>query len=183
VSKKKSDSILHPPSGSNVPGKEDPNPYVFYPPSTLRDLVDEEKNPEELDKIKSALKQWERIFVYPGYPYKLSTALRKIAYKMAGRDNPAINIHHYQETQVPEGYEGILDALKTKYDNYDMDRFDYNRQGERPHVDMDAARGDFLSPSDPVHNRGQGVVEPRGEGPNPDIFYPFPPTGGNLGKI
>lgn len=54
---------------------------------------------------------------------------------------------YYNDAEVSEGYEGILDSLRGPYDNYDMIRFDYERQGERPIRDIDIGKGDFLSPS------------------------------------
>jgi len=185
-----SDYVFHPPSGSSYPGKEDANPYIFYPPNELRRLVDAEKNEEELTKIKSALKQWERIYVYPGYPWRIAGVLRKIAshlMKLSEISGPAQNIPYYQDSEVPEGYEGILhgpglstDGISSPYDNYNMERFDYSRQGERPIRDIDTGRGNFLSPSDPPLG---DVVKTKGEGPDPDIICPSPPTGGNSGAI
>jgi hypothetical protein len=182
------DYVLHPPSGSSYPGKEDPNPYIYYPPSELRRLVESEKDPDKLAKIKSALKQWERVYVYPGYPWRLAAKLRRIAHrmlKMAEYPNPpAINLPYYQDAEVPEGFESVMQGLRSQYDNYNRKRFDYNRQGERPLRDIDTGRGDFLSPSEGVFDtstNGKGTVWPRGQGPSPDIEYPFPPTGGNLG--
>jgi len=177
-----SDYILHPPSGSSYPGKEEANPYIFYPPSELRKLIETEKDIEELGKIKSALKQWERIYVYPGYPYRIAAAIRRIAAKLAEVVSPSINLDYYQDANVSEGYEGILQSLDSRYDNYGMGIFDYSRQGERPVRDIDTGKGDFLSPSNGVFD--PKTVTPRGDGPDPDgLQYPDPPTGGNLGKI
>lgn len=176
---KLSDYILHPPSGSSYPGKEEANPYIYYPPSELRVLVKKEKDPTELAKIKSALKQWERVYVYPGFPWRrVSNVLRRLAAKLAVVPQPAINIPYYQESDIPAGPNNPLNILENTDDQYDMNRFDYSRQGERPKRDID--QGDYRTPSDPVHNRGRGVVVPRGEGPDPDIEYPFPPTGGTI---
>ena len=175
------DYVFHPPCGSNVPGKVEANPYVFYPPDELRKLVETEKDKEKLEKIKSALRQWERLYVYPGYPYRAAYALRKAALNLlAAVNHPSQNIPYYQDAEVSEGLESILKSLENVHDNYDAVRFDYNRQGERPGVDIDTARGDFLSPSEPPIG---DTVKTKGEGPNPDIIYPFPPTGGTLDKI
>lgn len=181
--KKLSDYILHPPSGSSYPGKEIANPYIYYPPSRLRDLIAQEKDTQELTKMKSALKQWERLYVYPGYPYRLANKLRHIAsqlLKLSEVRQPARNIPYYQESDIPTGPSNVLHMLRNVDDNYDLERFDYNRQGERPKRDIDTGKGNFLSPSEPIHNDGRGVVEPRGEGISPDIEYPFPPTGGDI---
>lgn len=178
-----SDYVIHPPSGSSYPGKEDANPYRYYPPSALKKLVETEKDPEELAKIRSALKQWERQYVYPGYPWRVSSVLRRIAsqiLKFAEVPHPSINIPYYQDAPVPEGLESILKGLKNIHDDDHMREFDYARQGERPRVDIDTGRGDFLSPSEPPIG---DTVKTKGEGPDPDIEYPFPPTGGNLGAI
>lgn len=180
-----SDYIYHPPSGSSYPGKEEANPYDFYAPSELRHMVEVETDPEELAKIKSSLRKWERIYQYPGYPWRVAAILRKLAAQLIKADaysQPA-NIPYYQESDIPQGVENVLNILKPTDDNYNDRRFDYSRQGERPKRDIDTGRGDFLSPNEPLFNNGQGAVWPRGEGPNPDIEYPFPPTGGNLGAI
>lgn len=183
----RSDYIFHPPSGSNVPGKEEANPYVFYPPEEVRRLLKEEKNPEEVAKLRSALKQWERIYVYPWYPWRAVHALRAVAARLLEAEsnygNPSVNVPYYQESDIPQGVENVLNILKPTDDDEDNKKFDYNRQGERPKRDIDTGKGDFRSPSEPVMNNGRGTVSPRGEGPDPDIFYPFPPTGGNLGNI
>lgn len=182
MSKKRSDYILHPPSGSSYPGKEEANPYVFYPPTDLRKLIKQETDIEKLTKMKSALKQWERIYVYPGFPYKLADVLRRIAGRilMAEVPEPAINVPYYQESDIPSGPGNVIHMLKNIDDNYDLERFDYNRQGERPKRDIDTGKGNFLAPSEPVHNDGRGTVRPRGEGPDPEVEYPFPPTGGDI---
>lgn len=180
-----SDYVLHYPSGSNYPGKEEANPYVFYPPSELRKLIETEEDCNELAKIKSALKQWQRIYVYPGFPWKkmaVANVLRVLAMKMAAVPHPSINIPYYQDAEVPQGFEEIMKSLKTRYDNYNRKRFYYNEQGERPVRDIDTGRGDFLSPSQGVFERG--VVSPRGDGPDPSgMEIPLPGTGGNIGKI
>jgi len=177
-----SDYILHYPSGSNYPGKEEANPYIFYPPNEIRRLIETEKSCEELKKMKSALKQWERLYVYPGYPWRIARILRNIAQKLAEVKHPSQNIDYYQDSEVPEGYEGILDSLRTHYDNYDMALFDYSRQGERPLRDIDTGYGDFLSPSQGVYE--MKTVSPRGDGADPEgLEVPFPPTGGTLDMI
>lgn len=176
------DYVYHPPSGSSYPGKEEANPYVFYPPQELRKLVNSETNEEELLKIKSALKQWERIYVYPGYPYRLAGILRKIAgrlLRLAEVTHPSINLPYYQDAEVSEGIEGILESITGPYDNQNERRTDYSRQGERPLRDTDYNSGDFLTPSDSIWD--QKVVQPRGDGTDPsDMETPFPPTGGDI---
>jgi len=172
------DYVFHPPSGSNLPGKEDANPYVFYPPQELRRLLEsnEIEDTEELKKINSALKQWERLYVYPGYPWRqASDVLRMAAMKLIAyqQQNPEYtNLPYYQDIDEPEGYEGILEGLTEPYDNYNMVRFDYGRQGERPIRDIDTGQGDFLSPSEPVIDKG--TVKPSGDGPDP-IGMDYPP--------
>ena len=176
--------MFHPPSGSSVPGKVEANPYVFYPPQELKRLIETEKDKEELAKIISAIKQWDRIYTFPGYPWRRSSdVLRMAAAKLLSyqQQNPEYTqLNYYQDTNVPEGYEGILEGLTEPYDNYNMPRFDYSRQGERPVRDIDTGRGDFLSPSDPVIEKG--VVKPSGDGPDP-IGMDYPPyviPGGNI---
>lgn len=183
MSRVTADYMYHPPMGSNVPGKEEANPYDFYPPEEVRRLLDVEKDPAELEKLRSSLRKWERIYTYPWYPWR---ALRAVAARMRQawtNQSQPINVPYYNETDIGPGSENPLNMLEPTDDNYDNRLFDYNRQGERPLRDIDTGRGDFTSPSEPVHNQGKGVVEPRGEGPEPDIWYPFPPTGGNLGAI
>lgn len=178
--KRQSDYVYHPPVGSSYPGKEDANPYIQYPPDEIRRLMDTEEDPSEYDKMKSALKQWERIYVYPWYPWRAVRALRKIARQMLAADQP-VNVPYYHENDIGPGVDNVLNILKPTDDNDDMKRFDYNRQGERPV--RDDLSGDFTSPSEPVMNNGRGTVSPDGEGPDAEIYYPFPPTGGNLGAI
>lgn len=179
---KKSDYVYHPPVGSNYPGKEEANPYIFYPPEDLRRMIPSETNEDKLVKMKSALRQWERIYRYPGYPYRLASRLRCIAarlLKTAEREPPAINIPYYQDQQVPEGFGTVLRRLRNIHDDDDYSQFDYTRQGERPRVDIDTSKGNYLAPSEPPIGDS---VKTKGEGPNPDITYPFPPTGGNLSQ-
>ena len=179
-----SDYTFHPPSGSSVPGKEEANPYIFYPPDDLRFLLETEKDVEELKKIESALRQWERQFQYAagggGYPWKkLVQQLRAVATEILKRAEivgPAQNIPYYQDMEVPEGYEGIMEGDRGQYDNDNNTRPDISRQGIRPVRDIDTAEGDFLSPKDPIMTD----VKPRGDGPDPEIEYPFPPTGGDI---
>lgn len=175
------DNVFHYPEGSSLPGMSDPNPYRSYPPRDLQRLVETEKDPEKLEKIKSAIRQWDRIYRYPGYPFRIAETLRRIAYSMLRKavvPQPAINIPQYQESDIPAGAENVINFLRNTEDNYDNKRFDYNRQGERPRRDIDTGRGDFSSPSEPPIG---DTVKTKGEGPNSEVFYPFPPTGGNLG--
>lgn len=176
----RADSVLHPPSGSTYPGMQEANPYMSYPPKDLRSIVETEKDPAKLEQIKSALRQWERIYQFPGYPWRLADCLRVLAGRLmkAELDPPAINIPYYQDSGVPQGLEEIIDSLRGLYDNYDMEREDYNRQGERPFIDN--LSGDFRSPSEPPMG---DVVKERGEGPDPDLEVPFPPTGGDIDRL
>lgn len=173
------DYTFHPPGGSNVPGKCDANPYLNYPPDELRKLVDSEQDKEERDKIKSALKQWGRLYIYPGYPYRnaVCSRIREIANKIAEIVGPAQNLFYYQDSEIPEGYPTCLEQMQNVHDNdYDIE-FDYSRQGERPNRIIDD--GDFLSPKDPIFDPRS--VRPRGDGPDPDgMEVPFPPTGGDI---
>jgi len=183
VQERKSDYTFHPPSGSSVPGKEDANPFMNYPPEEIRRLLKDNKaDPEERRKMKSALKQWERQYVYPYYPFRKKQAARVAAmFVQAEIVGPAQNLNYYQDMEVPEGIEGILDSNKSVHDQENAERFDYNRQGERPCPEMDFLDGDFLAPRYPVFNEGRGVVSPRGDGPEPEgMETPFPPTGGPI---
>lgn len=180
--KRTSDHVFHPPSGSSLPGSSDPNPYVFYPPDDIRGLIKTEKDEGELAKMKSALKQWERIYVFPGYPYRRAAAeLRAIAAKLlryAEKTPVPRQQTYYNDSQVPEGRGEIMDALEGLYDNQDNIRFDYNRQGERPVIDTEMSKGDFSSPREPPI--GDSVKE-RGSGPDPEGMDAVePPTGGNI---
>lgn len=178
---KRSDHVFHPPTGSSLPGSADANPYVFYPPQNIRELIKTEKDEEELVKMKSALKQWERIYVFPGYPYRRAVArLRSIAAALIMAELTPVPRQqtYYNDSNVPEGREEIMDSLKSPHDNYDQIEIDYSRQGERPEIDSDASKGDFLSPSEPPI--GDSVKE-RGSGPDPEGMDAVePPTGGNI---
>lgn len=190
---KQADYVFHPPSGSNVPGKVDANPYVFYPPQELKKLFEREKDPNKRELMRKALKQWCRIYRYPGYPYYIAAKLRKLAHhllRLAEINGPAINLPYYQDSQVPEGFEGILrNRLYSPYDNYDMARFDYTHQGERPERDTPVSEGGFLNRDEGVFETSYppgfgGAVSGPGSGPDPiGLEYPFPPTGGNLGNF
>jgi len=177
------DYTFHPPSGSSLPGMTDANIYMTYPPNDLRKLVESETDVEELKKIESALKQWERQYSYPGFPWRkerLADRIRSVAanlIKYSEIVGPAQNIPYYQDAEVPEGFEGIMEGDRGQYDNDNMVRFDISRQGIRPDRDIDTGKGDFLSPKDPIM---PDSVKPRGEGPDPEIEYPFPPTGGDI---
>jgi hypothetical protein len=178
-----SDYIFHPPSGSSVPGKEEANKYIFFDPKELRQLVESEKDIEELAKIKSALKQWERQYIYPGYPFRAARELRRIASILKKADiGPAVNVMYYRDCEIPEGYDSVLQGLLSPHDNYNNPRFDYNRQGERPFVDMAITDGDFLTPHDaPMPD----AVKPRGDGPDPldEMLCEYPPTGADRDTI
>jgi hypothetical protein len=185
-----SDYVFHPPTGSNVPGKEEANPYVFYPPSELRRLLESETDAGELKKMKSALKQWERLYVDQiGYPYRLTQSLRAAAgrlLKLSEISGPAQNLFQYQDSEVSEGYEGILeDGLKNLHDNDNEPRFNIKRPGERPVRDNGVDDGDFLSPSDPVVDPVRDTVLPKGGGPDPEglDYLEFPGSGNNSGGL
>jgi hypothetical protein len=176
---RRSDYTFHPPSsGSNVPGKIDANPYLQYPPQELRKLLEKEQEPEEKKKMISALKQWERIYTYPGYPHRKRQAARVARRHIAEMPYPAINLPYYQDSETPQGLDEIIDSLGGLYDNDDNKRFDYKRDGERPIRDIDIGKGDFLTPTEPPI--GDSVKE-RGDGPDPiNMENPFPPTGGDI---
>jgi len=179
--KRRADYVFHPPVGTNVPGKVDANPYMNYPPDQLKSLLKTIKDGEELKKILSAIKQWDRLYMYPGYPWKIFCArLRRIAKKLAELDPPAQNIPYYQDVEVPTGYETIWDSLQSPQDNYDEPESWYGPSikgpAERPVKDVDFFRGDFLTPKEPVFD----AVSPRGDGPDPEDMDPDPPTGGNI---
>lgn len=179
---KTSDSIFHPPNtGSNVPGKVEANPYVFYPPDAIRDLIPKTPDGEELEKMKSALRQWERQYQWPCYPWKkVADRLRYVAacmHKLSEIVGPAQNINYYQDAEVPEGYEGILDDMRGLYDNDNAVRFDIPRQGERPVRDIDIGVGDFSAPKEPLFQN----LKPSGDGVDPEgMEVDNPPTGGDI---
>ena len=180
----KSDYTFHSPGGcSNVPGKVDANPYVQYPPQELRKMLERENDAEEKKKMLSALKQWERIYVFPGYPHRQAAnrVARRHKTRLAELPNPAINLPYYQDSETPQGFDEIVDSLGGLYDNDNNERFDYKRHGERPLRDIDIGEGDFLTPKDPPI--GDSVKE-RGDGPDPeDMENPFPPTGGDIDAL
>jgi hypothetical protein len=184
MSSRQSDYTFHPPSpGSNVPGKVDANPYVQYPPQELRRMLEVENDPEERKKMISALKQWERIYVFPGYPHRRTA--KKIAHryleKIAELPHPSINLPYYQDSETPQGLGEIVDSLGNLHDNEDNVRFDYKRHGERPLRDIDIAEGDFLSPKEPPMG---DVCKEDGDGADPaDMENPFPPTGGDMDAL
>jgi hypothetical protein len=176
----RSDYVLHPPGGcSSLPGNPPANPYVNYPPKELKEMILKEADREEKKKMLSALKQWERVFTYPGYPWRAQRANVAARFlKLSELINPAINIPYYQETETPQGQEEIVDGLKSLYDNDNAERFDYTRQGIRPIRDIDTADGDFLTPSEPPMGP---VVKERGDGPDPEgMECQDPPTGGDI---
>lgn len=179
--RKLADSIFHPPSGSNVPGKEDANVYMNTPPDDIRKLLETEEDEGEILKMKSALKQWERIYQDPGFPWKKTAdSLRVIATRLilSEIENPPEQVTYYYDNEVPSGTEEILESLEGLYDNYDMVRDDIPRQGERPVRDIDIGKGDFSAPHDPIVTD----VKPRGDGPDPDgLECEEPPTGGDIG--
>ena len=179
-----SDYVLHPPSGSNVPGKVDANPFMSMPPNELRLIIQEQPDHEDMDKIVSALKQFEREYTYPGYPWRAQRAKRVLSnyLKLAEQNNPAINLPYYQDLETDQGEDEIIDSLEGLYDNDNAEKFDYARQGIRPIRDIDTADGDFTSPKESP--MGLEVVKPRGDGPDPgNLDYPDPPTGGPSGEF
>jgi hypothetical protein len=177
---KVADYALHPPSGSNLPGKEEANSYIFIPPNELREMIMREQDTAEKDKMVSALKQFERVYVFPGYPWRKSAKRVIQNYrKRAELTGPSINLPYYQDSEVPCGQSETLNSLQGIHDNDNMERFDYNRQGIRPVRDIDCGRGDYSSPHDSLI--GPVVVKPRGDGPDPEgLEYPTPPTGGDI---
>jgi hypothetical protein len=190
----RADYILHPPSGSSYPGKVEANPFVFYPPSELRRLLEAATDPEEARKIKSALKQWERIYVDQiGYPWRHKqrrAAHRVVEAHLSRRaeiTGPAINLNYYQDLETPAGFEEILQDYFNVHDNDNLIRLDYNRQGERPVRDIDTANGDFLTRDEGIYETSMGpggAVTPDGAGPEPaGLENPFPPTGGDIDAL
>jgi hypothetical protein len=178
-----SDYTFHSPGGSNVPGKIDANPYVQYPPQELRRMIKIEEDIDERKKMLSALKQWERIYMFPGYPHRRTAnkVVHQYLEKMAELPYPAINLPYYQDSETPQGFGEIIDGLMGLYDNDDNKRFDYKRQGERPLRDVDINEGDFLSPKEsPMGD----PVKDKGDGPDPaNMENPFPPTGGDIDAL
>ena len=177
---KRADSIFHPPGASVLPGTVDANPFMTTPPDTIRALLETETDKEELLKMKSALKQWERVYSYPGYPFKKAAeSLRVIARAITAEiENPPEQVTYYYDSEVPSGTEEILESLEGLYDNYNQKREDIPRQGERPIRDIDIGKGDFSAPHDPVVTD----VKPRGDGPDPEgLECEEPPTGGDIG--
>jgi hypothetical protein len=177
----KSDYTFHPPSGgSEFPGKTIANPYMQYPPQDLRKMLETEEDPEERKKMISALKQWERIYVFPGYPHR-KAASRVARRHMAEQSNPAINLPYYQDSETPQGFGEIIDSLGGLYDNDNEKRYDYKRQGERPLRDIDIGEGDFLTPIEPPIGDS---VKDKGDGSDPEnMENPFPPTGGDIDAL
>lgn len=181
MSKRTSDYVFHEPGHhSALPGSSDANSYINYPPDEIRRLLKIEKDSKELVKLKSALRQWERIYIYPGYPYKLADTLRFIASKLkkiSERTPRPENMTYYNDGQIPEGFEEIMDSLRNVRDNDDKVFDDYHRQGERPVVDIDTGKGDFSAPADPAIG---DTVKEKGSGPDPEgMEIPEPGTGGD----
>lgn len=172
------DNVLHLPGCSSLPGTQSANIYMNYPPDEIRELLETERDPEKREKMKSALKQFERIYTDNTYPWgKVNAFIKELSKRIAEQTQPAQNIDYYQETEVPEGFEGIMDALRTKDDNYDMVRDPISQQGERPNRDTDFGKGDFSSPKDPQITD----VKPRGRGADPEgMENDSPPTGGDV---
>lgn len=185
VSERVSDYIFHPPTGSSVPGMAEANPYLNFPPDEIRSLVRGEQDEAKVALMLSALRQWERQFDGLCYPFRRASVARMLRraaarVRLAEIQGPAFNMFYYQDSETPEGFESILDSgfLQNVHDNYDYERFDYTRQGERPTIDVDGLNGDYLSPSAPPLG---GVVRPQGDGPDPEgMECPLPATGGNL---
>jgi hypothetical protein len=181
---RRADYTFHSPGGgSEVPGKIDANPYLQYPPQDLRKMLETEEDPEEKKKMNSALKQWERIYVFPGYPHRkaASRVARRHMRVLAELPNPAINLPYYQDAETPQGFDEIVDSLGGLYDNDNNKRFDYKRHGERPLRDVDINEGDFLSPIEPPIG---DAVKDHGDGPDPEgMENPFPPTGGDIDAL
>ena len=175
----KSNFILAPSlGGSETPGKTIANKYINWNPRDLGALFIKETDPEEKEKMRSALKQLK----YPGRGVLLATSLRNLALKMAEIGAPAINIPYYQDSEVSQGQDEIIASLRGLYDNDDARKEDYARQGIRPRKEAPYTEGDFLSPSESPF--GEVLVKPRGDGPDPDgLEYPDPPTGGDMGGI
>jgi hypothetical protein len=174
------DYVLHPPVSSNLPGNPPANEYINVPPNELKGMILREHDMEKKKKMISALKQWERIYTYPGYPWKSRRKLAVVTryLKLSEQVNPAINLPYYQDTETDQGFEEIVDSLRGLYDNDNEVRENYSRQGERPKRDQEFSDGDFLTPTEPP--MGQSVKE-RGDGPDPEgLDYNDPPTGGDI---
>jgi hypothetical protein len=144
-------------------------------------MIKREGDYEERQKMISALKQWERLYVYPGYPHRANKVAREHLKKLAELPYPSLNLPYYQDAETPQGVNEIIDSLGGLYDNEDIEKFDYKRHGERPLRDIDIADGDFLSPKEPP--LGDSVKED-GDGPDPlNMENPFPPTGGDIDSL
>jgi hypothetical protein len=179
-----SDSVLHLPGGSNLPGKVEANPYMSMPPNELRLIIQEQPDHKDIKKMISALKQFEREYTYPGYPWRTQRAKRVLSnyLKIAEQNNPAINLPYYQDLETDQGEDEILDSLEGLYDNDNAEKFDYARQGIRPVRDIDTGVGDFTSPKESPF--GEQIIKPRGDGPDPDNMECVePPTGGPSGEF
>ena len=101
--------------------------------------------------------------------------------KVSEQVGPSINLPYYQDSEVPQGQEEIVDSLMGLYDNDNAERPDYARQGIRPERDIDISVGDFLTPTESPLGE---VVKPRGDGPDPDgLECQDPPTGGDIDRI
>ena len=179
------DYALHPPGGASVtPGKVEANPYMSMPPKDLRRMIQEQPDHKDIKKIRSALKQFERIYTYPGYPWRAQRAKRVLSnyLKISELVNPAINLPYYQDLETDQGDDEIIESLKGLYDNDNLEKFDYARQGIRPIRDIDTGVGDFTSPKESPF--GEQIVKPRGDGPDPDDMECVePPTGGPSGEF
>lgn len=167
--------ILNQPGGSNVPGKVDANPYMQTQPKELQMMIHDEQDPEKKALMIRALKLLNFPQVLSGKMGRVARVIRGFRVKCAEQDNPAINLPYYQDKEVDQGHEEIIDGLKSLYDNDNAQREDYNRQGLRPHRDL--LDGDFLTPSEaPL---GDSVKE-KGDGPDPiNMEIIDPPTGGD----
>ena len=73
-----------------MPGNPPANPYMNYPPNKLRAMELREEDPDERKKMLSALKQWERIFTYPGYPWRERCSKKVVAkfWKLSEQTGP-----------------------------------------------------------------------------------------------
>jgi hypothetical protein len=187
---KKSDYVLHPPGGASaLPGTEEANIYLRMPPDDIRQMLVAEKDPDEKQKMLSALKQWERqCGDYGDHPwiqnkYKCGKVIRQFRLVQAELYNPPINLPYYQDVEQPQGFDEIMDSMYGLHDQNDEQRFDYARQGERPSRDIDTAYGDFSSPSDGVLVQPPGsevIVKDKGDGANPPDLEVDWPMGGPI---